>query len=69
MIWVTPESDITVTIRRFDRFDVAEALRDAARAKRSMFQGRRAKTQSGQFAHQCADRLWELARKIDGQEE
>ena len=68
-MYVTPQSAITITIGRLERLDVAEALRDAARAKRAQFEGRRAKTQSGKFAHQCADRLWDLARAIDGQED
>lgn len=68
-VYVTPQSAITVTIGRLERLDVAEALRDAARAKRAQFAGRRAKTQSGKFALQGADRLWDLARAIDGQEE
>jgi hypothetical protein len=57
--------DITVTIIGRDRQDIAEAIRAEVVRIRDQYQGRRAKTQFGQFAHEKAARLMRLANQID----
>lgn len=64
MITVTP-TDITVTIKDYDRYWVAEALRTTSRELRDQYQGRRAKMTMGKNAHARADRIWALAQQIE----